>query len=351
MTFDSPPQARPLRSRVDAPASVSLPDAGDDLRWRRVTRADLPALLEFDRACGAVDHPRVVHTLDMLEEGFDAPAFDPETDSAIAFDAGGRIVAYGEATTGSEASTLVKVRLDGKVHPSRRREGIGTALLAWQEARGLQLLAASESDLPGWLNAGIESRATAQRALLESAGFVPARWWLTMDRDLRDAIPEVELAPDLRIAPFADEWSESAREVINDAFRDHWGTQPLTPDDWGALVRLQSFRPELSAVVLAKREDDSEDVVGVLGTMINEAEWEPNGFRFGYIEMLGVARGWRGRRIAQALLAHTLRALRAEGLERAVLDVDSESPTGAVGLYSRLGFRELDRSVTVVKEY
>ncbi|GAA1324979.1 hypothetical protein ACFSWE_03400 [Leucobacter albus] len=139
---------RPLAERVSAPASLPLPTVGADLTWRRLRRDDLPALLELDTLCGVEDHPRLVNTLDMFEEGFDAPSFDPELDSAVALDGAGTLVAYGEAVKDSEAATIVKVHLNGQVRPDRRREGIGTALLAWQEGRGLQHLAASDLHLP-----------------------------------------------------------------------------------------------------------------------------------------------------------------------------------------------------------
>ena len=47
---------------------------------------------------------------------------------------------------------------------------------------------------------------------------------------------------------------------------------------------------------------------------------------------------WRRQGVAPALLAASLRAARDDGLERVVLDVDSENPTGALGLYTGMGF-------------
>lgn len=341
----------PLSQRVTAPTEVVIPAVGDGLEWRPLRREDLPALLELQRAANAVDNPRFVPRLDALEEDFDSAGFDPDRDTVIAFDAEGRAVAYGEAYQDEEAETVVTVHLNGQVHPERRREGIGSAVLAWQEARGLQQLAASELRLPGWLSAGAEEEAAAPRALLEGAGYARVRWWMTMDRDLAEPIPEVSLGPELRWEVYGPEWSEPSRLLINAAFRDHWGSQPTSRADWQASERLAAFRPELGTVIVATLPDGSEEVVGALTVEVNEEEWGPNGFTFGYVEVLGVARAWRGRGIAQALLARTFAALRAEGLERAVLDVDSESPTGADGLYARAGFRELARSVSLVKVF
>jgi len=39
-------------------------------------------------------------------------------------------------------------------------------------------------------------------------------------------------------------------------------------------------------------------------------------------------------------------AYRSTGLERAALDVDTENPTGALGVYTRLGFAPTARDVS-----
>ena len=49
-------------------------------------------------------------------------------------------------------------------------------------------------------------------------------------------------------------------------------------------------------------------------------------------------RPWRGRGLATALLVRGMIAFRAAGMDAASLGVDTENPTGAVGLYERVGF-------------
>ena len=49
-------------------------------------------------------------------------------------------------------------------------------------------------------------------------------------------------------------------------------------------------------------------------------------------------REFRGRGIAQALLADAMRRFAAAGMEVASLDVDSENPTGALALYVKMGY-------------
>ena len=46
----------------------------------------------------------------------------------------------------------------------------------------------------------------------------------------------------------------------------------------------------------------------------------------------------RGKGLATALLGHAMHAYRNAGYDEAALDVDSENPSGALGVYRRAGF-------------
>ena len=63
---------------------------------------------------------------------------------------------------------------------------------------------------------------------------------------------------------------------------------------------------------------------------------EPYG---GYVETLAVRRPWRRRGLGRLLLLTAFAALRERGYAEAVLGVDSDNETGAVGLYEGLGMQ------------
>ncbi|MEU7579895.1 GNAT family N-acetyltransferase [Streptomyces sp. NPDC041068] len=342
---------RPLRDRVTAPSTVTLPTAGEGLVWRSVTAADIDLILDLKRTAGKVDHPRWLVTRDELEEEFKSPVFVPEDDAVIAVDATGRAVAYGSAVAPTSHETIVWVGLDGTVVPDRRGEGIGRALLAWQEARGLQHLAASDATLPGWLASSAHDHATSVLRLLEAHGYERVRWWLELECDLEEPITEPSPASGVRFVPYGEEWQERARAALNDAFRDHWGSQPITAEGWASGDRLESFRPDLSLLAVTPDGHGDERVVGFVFVDVAREEWPLRGGPFGFITSVGVRREARGQGLARTLLAHVLGALRAEGLGHAVLDVDAESPTGALGLYQSLGFTVTDRSTSLVKRF
>ena len=74
------------------------------------------------------------------------------------------------------------------------------------------------------------------------------------------------------------------------------------------------------------------------------------GKKYALIDNIAVLRTHRGRGIASALIAHALHAYKADSLEFANLGVDTDNPTGAYRLYTKLGFELLRRSVIYERE-
>ena len=81
-----------------------------------------------------------------------------------------------------------------------------------------------------------------------------------------------------------------------------------------------------------------DEIVGYVTTHEFEAYFDATGQREAYVAKVGVVAGHRGRGLAGALLGHTLRAYADAGYDESALDVDSENPTGALGVYRRCGF-------------
>ncbi len=75
-----------------------------------------------------------------------------------------------------------------------------------------------------------------------------------------------------------------------------------------------------------------------------DEDFPVRGYTFRYTELLGVRRAYRGRRVAVAALAAAMRAFAADGMQYAALDVDTENPSGAHGLYASLGYEKVTGS-------
>jgi ribosomal protein S18 acetylase RimI-like enzyme len=98
----------------------------------------------------------------------------------------------------------------------------------------------------------------------------------------------------------------------------------------------RSFRPELTFLLVPV--DAPDTVAAYVQTSEYDAHQQVTGRREAYVAKVGCRRGHRGRGLASGLLRHSLRAYREAGYDEASLDVDSENPTGALGLYERAGF-------------
>ena len=75
-----------------------------------------------------------------------------------------------------------------------------------------------------------------------------------------------------------------------------------------------------------------------------EQDWQIAGYTSGYVDLLGVRPAWRRRGIAPALLAAVMARLSADGMQYAEIGVDTENLSGALGLYTSLGFTPFYRS-------
>ena len=79
-------------------------------------------------------------------------------------------------------------------------------------------------------------------------------------------------------------------------------------------------------------------MVAYLASHAYSQDWDARGYRVGWVDLLGVRPAWRGRRLAAALLADCLRAYRASGMDAAGLEVDTGNTSGALDLYTGMGF-------------
>lgn len=331
----------PIAERADAPEALEIPPAHLELRWRSLTSGDVSTLVALVQAMEAVDNPCYRTTPEEVANWFVGEWRDPARNSLGGFDNTGALRAYGFAELRPGDETALRVFLTGGVHPGWRGRGIGMALVGWVEGRGRQLLVESGKNLPARLAVYLEEGAREQRRLYAAAGFSPKRWYTDMRRDLRVPIPRVDLAPGLTIVPWSADLDDPVRLACNEAFADHWGSQPQTPETWAD--GRQDFIPGWSFVALdlsggAGGAGAGPQVAGFVLSSRHEQDWPILGYTCGYVDRVGVRRPWRGKRVAVALLSAAMRAYRAEGLQFATLSVDTENPTGAHGLYADLGF-------------
>lgn len=312
------------------------------LSWRPITDTDIDGWEALLRRMAVEDKPDWIEQRADLEEVLAASKNDPVLDTILGVDGDGTPRAFGRISSNAGSNM---VHVFGGVDPEWRRRGIGSAVLEWQVARARQRQAdAGVTD--GFIRTYVEENNPGHRALLESVGGRVVRWFTEMTRDLAEDIPEVALDPEFEIVAFSEDISEAMRLAHNEAFQDHWGSEPRDEESWRFTVTHPEFRPEWSLAVI---DNSSGEVAAYEISSYDPESKELVGFVEGYTELLGVRRAWRGRRLAPALLAEAMRRFRADGMEHAGLGVDTENPSGALGLYERMGYTPTRRSMAFEK--
>ncbi|BDZ43358.1 putative acetyltransferase, GNAT [Paraoerskovia sediminicola] len=353
-----PHDLAPISRRADAPDA--LPQLPAHLRWRPLRVDDATLLHGLVEAIELTDGARFRTTAAESAEKLTGEWKDLDHDTLVGVDDAGVVCAYATVELVQGAATLQKVIVHGGVHPMARDRGIGGPLVDWMTARARQVLVASGTTLPARIETHTdESGPAAERDLLERAGFRVRRYYANLRRDLADDVPDVQLPDGLRLVPWSDEIDDAMRLAHNDAFRDHWGSQPTTRENWRH--GRSTFAPTWTFAVLDERDerptvDGAQDahassgegaplVAAYLISGRYEQNWEAQGFTAGFTELLGVRRTHRGLGLSVALLEAAMRAYRADGMQFAELDVDTENPSGAHGLYASLGYEKLDGSM------
>lgn len=308
-----------------------------DLTWRAVTPADAPALLRLFNAVEEADAQPYRMALPEVEDMLAEPWRDLARDTVLGVDATGTPRAYMTLVAPPGDTSEKRVFLDGGVEQEWRGRGVGRTLIAWALARSAEMLAGTSADVPWRVGVICGTEDERSQRLFTRAGLAPLRWYASLKRDLADPLPDVLVPDGIRLAEWTPGDDEEVRQAHNAAFADHWGSQPMSAEDWASGRTM--FAPGWS-LVARDTTQPGEPVVGYLLSDRFEEDWPAQGFTSGYLSRLGVLRSQRGRGLATALLAEALHRIAADGLEAATLGVDTANPTGAFRLYESLGFVE-----------
>lgn len=321
------------------------------LRWRALSGADLDAWIALIGRIEAHDRVEERTRRSDLQTLTRQSWVDLAADTRVAVDADGTFRAAGRNAFRPGATDTVAVTLTGGVDPEWRGRGIGRELLEWQRTRGVQNIAdlrASDpraAELPARLGGFVEEQVADRARLYEAAGFEVTRWFLQLRCPLVDVSEPEPLAIDgLRVERFGDHLAERVRLAHNDAFLDHWGSNPHDEESWRTgVLEDDAFRPRQSFAIVDTNDPD-ESVVAYVINCEYEHDWAAQGFTDGYVDAIGVRRGWRGCGLARHLLALTAKAFFDAGRAYVTLDADAENPSGAVALYESLGYEVVHRA-------
>lgn len=280
-----------------------------DLTARPLVPADVSAVTAVTAAQELADVGEVVIEEADIVADWQRPGYDVSANTVGVWD-DDRLVAYADLAYGD--------RGDAAVHPDYRGRGIGTWLACWMQRKARE---------KGCTVIGMPvPQGSPGDRLLESLGY-RVRWtsWVLQ-------LPEGASIPDrplpegytVRAATEVD-W-EAAFTVNEDAFLEWSRRERDTFEVWQSqVVRRPGFEPWHLRVVT----DSAGEVVAMALLQLHDDQ--------AFVARLATRADQRGRGLAQALLVDAFTEARQHGATRFELSTDSR--TGALGLYEKVGMR------------
>lgn len=271
--------------------------------------------------------------------------FDPAHDLLLA-EVDGATIGYWRVIWWAVENGPLIYSMSHNLHPAWRGQGIGRAMLNWQENRA-RAIAGHDTSRPQHLQGYATEGNRYLAGLLEANGYQASRYFQLRVRPTLDNIPDFPLPAGLEVRPVRPEHYRAIWDADIDAFHDHWGVSEPEEEDYRRWLEHKVwFQPDLWQVAW---DTATGQIAGQVRTYIDHAENEYFGRRRGYTEFISVRRPYRRRGLARALIALSLRAQRDAGMTESALNVDADSLTGATRIYEECGF-QVEQTGTVYRK-
>jgi GNAT superfamily N-acetyltransferase len=262
----------------------------------------------------------------------------------LVHDPAGRLVAWLSVHDRASGRTLVEVTVTPDL-PDEDAGSLAAALFGAGERHALDI-ARMRGLGSSLLDSGAYADDPRQQRWLAAAGFEQTRTWLQMTRpvtaDEASTVPAPREGVTVRPVERHDDGLPVAQDlqdvhrVLEESFQDHFS----------------SYRESFPEFVMRLREDpghrwdhwwlatvDTDEGVLPAGALVSTVLREDAaGFEGSYVDYIGVHRRARGRGVAKALLHTAIADAARRGRNRVGLEVDADSPTGADGLYTSMGW-------------
>lgn len=305
---------------------------------------DYLAMADVANAAFAADNVSWICTPESIRRDYEGfPDFDPLDDMVMA-ELDGQLVGYVRTSHWTDESGCLIQAQVGFVHPAFRRRGIGSKLLHWVETRQRDF--ARDRGGVSVHHVFVTEGEVGRAAMLSLAGYVPARYFMLMERPTLDDIPDAPLPDGFELRPVATADLRPIFEAHVEALQGQWGVAPPAPGDFHRWTALPTFQPHLWQVAW---HIQSGRVAGQVKPFINEEQNMTQNRRRGATEFISVGAPWRRRGLARALIARALRAQRDAGMNESVLGVDADNAHDAPRLYESCGFRVVQRNMVLRK--
>lgn len=317
---------------------IDVPDAPDipGLTFRGFQgEQDYPAIVDVLEGCKEVDQFELTTTVEGIARSFrHLHNCDPYKDMLFT-EMHGHVIGYTQVWWQEEPDGTRHYDHFAILLPEWRGKGIRRSMLLFNECRAKKIAAEHPRGNPRFFQAWADDTEVHWIALLVREQYKPVRYYFFMVRSLLEPIPDLPLPEGFKIRPVQPEHYWTIWRAADESLQDHWGGSDLTDEALKEWMEKPTFNPGLWAVAW---DTTNYQVAGVVLSSIDEEENQEYNRKRAHIGPIGVRRPYRRKGLASALIAQSLKGLKDFGMTEAVLNADSENPTGALQLYERMGF-------------
>lgn len=307
--------------------------------------ADYPAMVEVLLGSKTADGLERTDTAEDMKRNYQHLVNCDLSRDVIIVEVAGRVVGYSRVWWEDDDGHLRRYIHINFLLPEWRGQGIRRALKRWAERRLADIAAKHTIAMPRFFEAFAADTETHWESVLVDDGYTVVRHGLNMVRPDLETIPDLPLPDGLEVRPVQPEHIPAIMAASKEAFRDHWGfSEEAWDQETEGFMEHPLFQPHLWQVAW-----DGDEVAGQVQNFVDPRENEAYGRRRGYTEGISVGRPWRRRGLAHALIASSFHVLKEQGMTEAALGCDAENLSGAVRIYTDMGFRTVKRFTTYRK--
>ncbi|MGN6131848.1 MAG: GNAT family N-acetyltransferase [Nocardioidaceae bacterium] len=264
-------------------------------------------------------------------------------DNIVLRDAEGVIRGWASAHDRAAGRMLLVVVVDHRLE-QEAADRVASALLTWAEEAARRVGRERGLDVQQ-IDSGAFADDTRQHRWLEQAGFTRVRTWWQMTRPVtpEEAELDADVREGVRIRKVerqgtgmpSEEDLRTVHDILESAFADHFNSHEETFDEFVFRLREDpGHRWDPWWIAELVDGDEPEPAGALVGAVVEE-----DGKAVGsYVEYIGVLANARGRGVAKSLLATVIADAASRERSHVGLEVDADSPTGADGLYTSMGW-------------
>jgi len=316
-----------------------------DLRFRHFRgESDYPNIVAVVRALRDADHLEFTISIeDVAREFKHLENCDPYRDFLFA-EVNGETIGYTRIWWSKDPSGIRLYNHFVDLLPKWYGKGIRNAMLRYNEQKLREIARAHPEDVPKFFQSTAMDSENDWISVLTSEGYAIFRYGFRMVRPDLENVPDLPFPEGIEVRPVKPEHYRAIIDAWNEACKDMRGQIPISDEDFKWFQESPFFKPSIWQIAWHENE-----VIGTVLNMINEQENMEYKRKRGQVELISVKRPWRGKGIAQALIARSLKLLRDHEMTGAALGVDAENPSGALHLYQKMGFK-IDKRVTFYRK-